>query len=184
MTDLIAGVVGGIVNTRAAILAMTPTAGVVAYATDTGEMLMADGTDWRAAPLELDALSTTPDMGVESVNDRSGYYRDTITDKALANCQLGGNANATEGALRTTASGVFQIYLNGTWNDVVINFVLREDASGAYELEHAPIGFEYYYELMSGNSDELGLDGRPLIQQYVASMGPYQPNITIDGGSF
>ena len=92
-------------------------------------------------------------------------------------------ADAAEGAIRTS-NGYFQVYLNSVWNDVVINFRLREDSSGGYELEHKPIGFTEWIEIMSGNSETIGLDGRPIIQQYTTSMGAYQPDLVLDGGSF
>ena len=76
------------------------------------------------------------------------------------------------------------MYLNSVWNDVVINFVFREDSTGAYELEHQPIGLVLYYEIMSGNSDLIGIDGRPMLQQYGASMDAYQMDLQIDGGTF
>ncbi len=178
-----------IVETKAGILAQSPSAGKLAYATDTLEFYLYDGTNWKVMPLELETETATPDMGAYNqeglgVSDKAGYYDTDITDKKLHNVTLLENANATEGSIRTTTSGVFQVYLNGVWNNVVINFVLREDSSGAYELEHAPVGFTYYYEVMSGNSDNLGLDGYPIIQQYTANMGCYGPTLELSGGTF
>lgn len=178
------------VSTRSVILASTPSeAGQLAYATDSEEFFVYNGSSWQVAPLELKAVTSTLDMGAFNqdglgVSDRSGYYHDTITDKNLSNIRILENARDEEGAIRTTTSGIFQVYLNGVWNDVVINFVLREDASGSYELEHAPVGFNWHYEVMSGNSDTLGIDGKPIVQQYTSSMGAYQTNLQIDGGVF
>lgn len=171
-------------DTKANILASTATLGKISYATDTYEFYLADGTNWRVAPLELSIETSTPDMGYTQTSDKQGYYSDAITDKKLSNVTILENANTTEGSIRTTVSGVFQIYLNSRWNNVVVNFVLREDSNGAFELEHAPVGFNWYYEVMSGNSDTIGIDGKPVVQQYASSMGAYQVNIQIDGGSF
>ena len=176
-------------DTRANILAATPTIKQLAYATDTGEFLFYDGTGWYAFSIEPSAENSTPDMGAYNptglgISDKAGYYHEAITDKDITNSRILGNEREEEGAVRTTTGGTFQVYLNGVWNDVVINFVMREDSDGTYELEHAPIGYTYYYEVMSGNSDELGLDGKPIFQQYVTSMGCYQPDVQIDGGSF
>jgi len=179
-----------LVNTRANILATTPAqSGVLAYTTDTAEFFLYDGTNWRVAPLELKTENETPDMGAHTTDqlepsDRAGYYDDAITDKALSNVRILESAVEEEGAIRTTTGGLFQVYLNGVWNDVVVNFRLREDSEGSYELEHRPIGFDLWYEVMSGNSDQLGLDGRPLVTQYSASMGAYQRDLVIDGGTF
>jgi len=178
------------VSTRSVILASTPSeAGQLAYANDSNQFFVYNGSSWQVAPLELKAVTSTLDMGAFNqdglgVSDRSGYYHDTITDKILNNIRILENDRDEEGAIRTTTNGIFQVYLNGIWNDVVINFILREDSSGSYEFEHAPVGFDLYYELMSGNSDITGVDGKPVVQQYTTSMGAYQVNLQIDGGTF
>jgi hypothetical protein len=184
-----------LLGTKAVILATAHSAGKLAYATDTLEFYLYDGTNWKVMPLELETETSTPDMGVYNqenstgvagfgVSDRAGYYEDALTDKDITNSRILGNSRAEEGAVRTTSGGVFQVYLNSTWNDVVINFVLREDANGTYELEHAPVGFDLYYEVMSGNSDALALDGRPVFHQYESDMGCYQKDLAVDGGTF
>lgn len=172
-----------IVDTKANILAMTCTGRRLAFATDTYEFFFDNGTAWYLMPFALIAEPAAPDMGVEQGSSRIGYGTDYVSDKDIVNCLLLGNARSEEGAFRT-ASGVFQIYLNGVWNDVVINFRFREHSAGAYELEHMPIGYTEWYEVMSGNSNSLGLNGYPLIQQYTASMGPYPVPLEIDGGAF
>lgn len=177
------------VATLATILATTPTVTTLAYATDTSEFLLYDGTNWKVMPIELETEAAAPDIGAHEVvglgkSDKAGYYKDAITDKSLSNIRILGNVRTEEGAIRTTASGIFQVYLNGVWNTVVINFVFREDSTGKYELEHIPVGFSWYYEIMSGNSNEVGLDGYPIIQQYTANMGVYGPLLIIDGGVF
>jgi hypothetical protein len=175
-----------IVDTKATILASTPTNAKIGLATDTDEMYLYDTNDdeWKVASLELKAEGANPDMGYTQENDKLGYHSDAITDKVLSWVKLGSGAEDEEGALRQV-DGIFQIYLNGAWNDVVINFVFREDSSGGYELEHQPVGFEWYYEVMSGNSgDYFDLNGLPVVQQYTTSMGCYQPKLQIDGGTF
>jgi hypothetical protein len=113
-----------------------------------------------------------------------GIDKDTITDKTLYNTAILGNANTTTGSIRTT-SGTFQIYLNGKWNTVVINFVFVEDSNFGYALEHQPVGFNNYIEIMTGNSvNNLDLNGVPLTQGYVTSMGAYAVAPTLDGGVF
>lgn len=123
------------------------------------------------------------DMGIEQANDNRGYGDDYVTDKLLAYCKIGGYASEEEGSVRNNA-GTFQIYLNGAWEDVVTNFRFREDVNGNYELEHKPVGFDMWLEVASGNSDELGLNGLPLVQNYSISMGAYPAQLQIDGGTF
>jgi hypothetical protein len=187
---LLAAIVTGVADTRANILARssdpTPT---FALATDTRELLVWDGTNWNALPLEVNVELQAPDMGAHSpdglgASDRAGYYDDAITDKTLHNVRLLYSVLEEEGSIRTTPDGVLQVYLNGVWNDVVINFRLREDPDGNYEFEHMPIGFTEWIEILSGNSDTLGLNGLPIIQQYRGSMGAYPVPLQIDGGEF
>lgn len=124
-----------------------------------------------------------PDIGVEQTSDKRGYGLDYVTDKLISNCTIGSNSDEVEGSIRTN-SGYYQIYLNGVWNDIVINFRFREDSSGGYELEHKPVELELWYEVMSGNSDIIGIDGKPIFQQYTTNMGAYQSDLIISGGSF
>lgn len=125
------------------------------------------------------------DMGYiqnSSIDGISPYY---ITDKNLSNVRILENSLTQEGAVRTTTSGLFQIYLNGKWNTVVINFSLREDSTYGYTFEHQPVGFSNFIEIMSGNSsNNLGLNGLPITQGYSTSMGAFPVSPIIDGGSF
>jgi|WetSurMetagenome_2_1015567.scaffolds.fasta_scaffold15037_3 hypothetical protein len=172
------------VDTKANILALTATAGLIAYATDVNRFYYANGTSWYEAPIALKARSANPNMGIDQDNPLSGYSDVTITDKSIYNSRILGNANATEGSIRTTTTGYFQIYLNGVWNTVVINFVLRENATNSYVFEHQPIGFTEWIEIMSGNGRTLGLNGLPLVSQYQASMGAYGVPLQLDCGVF
>lgn len=190
--DLMTGALKGYitVDILSNILALTPTGNQLAYASDTSEFYLYTGSVWKVAPLELSTRSATPDMGAytqtqgQGISDPQGYYDTAITDKLLHNCAIKSNGDAIEGSVRTTTTGYFQIYLNARWNTVVINFVFREDSTGTHELEHQPVGFNFYYEIMSGNSDALGIDGKPIIQQYSADMGAFQSDLVIDFGTF
>ena len=134
-----------------------------------------------------DALTdgANPDMGSATDSNFAGYYSDVVTDKRLSNVLIGSNARTEEGAVRTTTAGLFQIYLVGQWNDVVVNFVLRENGTYGYTFEHQPVAGGYYIEVMSGNStNDAGLNGLPIVQGYSVSMGAYPASPIIDGGSF
>ena len=156
---------------------------------ETSEMVW-DDTNKRLKPKNLLVTETfqnynpdLTDIGVEQINDVRGYGVDYISKKLLSRVQVGTVADEVEGAIRNNA-GVFQIYLNEVWNDIVINFRFREDDSGAYELEHKPVGFDFWIEVNSGNSNALDLNGLPIIQQYKTSIGAYQVPLQIDGGTF
>ena len=172
-----------IVKTKAEILALSAGKGRLAYATDTSEFYIYDGSNWQVAPLELQTESSNPDIGYAQNSDKMGYGSDYITDKTLTYVKIGAGAKIEEGAIRVV-NGAFQIYLNGTWNDIVLGFRFREDDNGYYELEHKPIGFTEWIEIFSGNSESVGLNGRPIVQQYSASIGTYPPPLQINGGTF
>lgn len=170
-------------DTRSNILASSPALRTVALSSDTLEMFVWNGSAWYVAPLELIEQGNTADMGLTPpmvANDRAGYSATYITDKTIYNSAIGGNNNTDEGGIRVSSS-TYQAYLNGVWNDIVLGFRFREDENGAYELEHRPIGFDWWIEVMSGNSDDLGLNGLPLAQQYSVSMGAYPVHQQIQG---
>lgn len=163
------------IDTRANLLASTPAQTTAAFASDTLEPMLWSGSAWYVAPLELIAQANAVDRGLQPpmvANDRAGYTAAYITDKTICNSAIGGNANTAEGSIRVS-SGEMQVYLTGEWKTAVTGFRFREDSAGYYELEHKPVGFTWWLEVMSGNSDGLGLNGLPLAQQYQVSMGAY-----------
>lgn len=123
------------------------------------------------------------DIGQVQTSDLRGYGNNYVSEKTLAYVRLSSAAFDEEGAVRIK-NNVFQTYMDGAWQDVVTNFRFREDENGEYELEHKPIGFEWWIEVNSGNSDNLGLNGLPIVQNYKVSMGAYPVPLEIDGGTF
>ena len=174
-----------LVTTLHSIVSAAPTQGTIAFATDVGRFLIADGTNWKEASPLLSTRGSGEDIGVEKHSSLDGYASDYITDKDLHNVVLKYSVTEEEGSIRTNA-GTFQVYLNSQWNDVVINFVLQEDSSEWYALEHKPVvpGAAKWSILYSGNSHETGIDGLPLVQQYIASMGAQQVPLIVKGRSF
>lgn len=164
-------------DTKANILASTPTAGTMAFSTDTFEFYIANGTGWMKQDFALVPESANPDMGYVQTSSKIGYRPTYLTNKVIENSSVGYSnfvGTPPTGAIRITSTGYFQIYLNGVWNNVVINFVFRENSSYGYTFEHQPIGFTQYIEIMSGNSlANVGLNGLPITQNYLTSMGPY-----------
>jgi hypothetical protein len=184
---LLAAIVTGVADTRANILARssdpTPT---FALATDTREVLVWDGTNWNALPLEVNIESQAPDMGayvpggLAPITDKSGYYPTFITDKDFYNIAIKGSARTVIGGLRidtTQDPDTFEIYLRGVWQDIMYDFTFEND-----ELEHAPVGETI--DVWSGNSNLLGLNGLPIVQEYQVSMGAFPAKKIISGGTF
>lgn len=177
------------IDTRANVLASSPSVPTVAFCTDTLEFALWTGSAWYVAPLELDAENTTPDMGAYNsdglgVSDRQGYYSNVITDKVLHHVVIGWNDRAEAGAVRVSGSEL-QVYLSSAWNTIVTGFRFQQDSSSQVgELEFRPSGYANYYGVMNGNGNDLDYNGLPLVQQYQASMGVYAAKVVVDGGVF
>jgi len=93
----------------------------------------------------------------------------------------GSNGTPVSGSIRQTVN-TLQAYLNGVWNTIVTGFRFREDSGAGYVLEHQPVGFNDWLELDTGNSIEnRGLNGLPIVQQYLVSPGAF-PYPVIDSG--
>lgn len=180
------------VGTKAAIQATTPTAGTLGFSTDTLEFWIYSGA-WYKVVMPLVVDSPNPDMGYVDTSPRTGYSATVITDKVLNNVRVLSNALTAQGAIRSVIASaslleVFQVYLNGGWRDIVQGVTMRELFANYYALEHNPAGnvLNDYINVFSGNGNLLGLNGRPVIQQYRISMGAY-PSLyqtVIDGGTF
>lgn len=169
-------------GTEATILALTPIAGSIAWATDLKQFMMADGTNWYVNSGYMDINLQAPDMGHKQDSNRSGYHKDYITDKRISNSSFGSNAATVAGGVRYNATLLkLQGYLNSAWETIVSNLLLVEVAG---VLEHTPIGYTNRIAVFSGNSDNLGLNGLPIIQGYKTSMGAYPVKAQIDGGTF
>jgi hypothetical protein len=126
---------------------------------------------------------SSPDIGLKQDNDLRGYGNDYISNKTIAYSRISSAAFDEEGAIRIK-DNVFQTYIGSEWQDVPTGFRFRQDSNGNYEFEHKPTGFDLWIEVSSGNSDILGLNRLPLVQQYAVSMGAYPVPLQLDGGTF
>jgi len=175
-----------IVETKANILAKTPAAGRMAYATDTLEFYLYDGTNWKVMPLELKTEAAAPDMGVHiggglsPTSDKQGYYEEFITDKDFYNITIKGSARTAVGGLRidtTQDPDLFEVYLRDAWQTIIYDLTTEDG-----DFRHSPVGEEIY--VWRGDSVLLGLNDQPIVQEYNASMGAYPPYRILDGGDF
>lgn len=177
------------IDTRANILASTPSDPSLALSSDTLELFVFNGSVWYVSPLEFDVENTTPDIGAFNsdglgVSDRQGYYSNVITDKVIHHTVIGHNDRTETGAIRVSGSEL-QVYLSGVWNAIVTGFRFIQDSTTLVgELEFRPSGYSNYYSVMTGNSNDTDYNGLPVIQQYTGSMGVYSAKLVIDGGSF
>lgn len=177
-----------LVDSREDLEAIDPAVNRVAFSSDYQYIYIYTDGYWYQGTSPFTKIDTSvegnPDMGVEQNSSPIGVYKDMTTWHALANCWVvEGSGYEREGVIRKY-NGEFQIYLNSQWNSIVINFRFREDSTGGYELEHNPVGLDYWYQVATGNSDELGLDGKPMFIQYDCDMGCENSDLVLYGGDF
>ena len=73
--------------------------------------------------------------------------------------------------LRTTDVGgqrQLQFYTDSAWRAVLTGIRLREDDS---VLEFQPFGSDFWIEAHTGNSNDKGANGRPVVQAYELDIG-------------
>ena len=154
--------------------------GEMAYATDTNEFFIFNGTQWQKIPFVLVSDSSNPDMGKIQTSSRIGLGTDYITDKSLLNCYIGSNTLTDNGAIRVNVENdpdTLEIYLRGVWNTILYDFTT------AYgDLRHTPL--THQIDVWSGDSSGLAPNGRPFINEYKISMGGNPPPQTINCGEF
>lgn len=177
-----------VVSTKASILARsTDAAGTLAYSTDTYEFYVYTGSSWYKVPFALVPQSANPDMGYFQdsspigifvpIGDFFGY----ISGYEFVNGRIGFDGYTGDGGLRFR-SGYLQVYANSTWNNVVIGFTFQELSGYGCALTHQPTSFSFPIEVMSGNSiTNLGLNGLPITQGYIADMGVYPGYQSVGG---
>lgn len=174
---------GTTVDTRANILAASPSSGDSYYASDTDEFFVYDGTDLRVAPIEFEQEDGDADIGLQypfTRNDKAGYTDSYITDKDVYNVAIKGNARTETGGLRidtTQDPDTFEIYLRSAWQTILYDLTVESN-----EFNHTPLN--ELIRVWSGHSAQLGLNGFPVVQEYQTDMGAFPAPPVIDGGSF
>lgn len=177
-----------IVDTEANILATNEAAGVTAYSTDTLFYFISLGsTTWVRSAFPMIVEPANPDMGVYQDSSRIGYGTNYIDSKALTRVTVGYEGMSSAGGLRITGASpnqYFQCFINGVWVNFVTGFTLRENAMTGI-MEHYPTGKTVWLSVAQEDSlDLLGLNGLPIVQGGVVSMGAYPVHQVLNGGTF
>lgn len=170
-----------LIDTKENILAKSPSKIRTAFATDTSEFFISDGTNWKVAPLKLSTETSAPDIGYTQDNDKLGYGSDYIDGKKATDFGIGDYTSTTlyEGAIKadnSTDPPTFEIYLRGKWNKIFYDFQMT---SG--DLEHIPE--TYVIDVRSGNSNATGINGVPIVQEYSVDIGAYPYPTVVNGGT-
>lgn len=177
-------------DTVANILLSSPASPAVAYATDLGVLLVADGTTWQIDSSYFVPQTANNDLGYIFSN-RIGYGKDYITDKKLANCSVGfGSGSPVDGELRhglAILDGIttqtFQIFQNNEWETIAANVALRDvETAENRALEHYPLN--NWIQAFSGDSEMVGLNLLPTVQGYQVDLGAYPAPQQLNGGTF
>ena len=158
-----------IIDTRANVLAETPDAGTIAFATDVSRFYIYDGSNWKGARLSFGTPSTGVDMGAFPYEDDSGYGEVNLSNKRLHNIILSyfdESAMIIENGAIRYSSGFLQIYVDGFWLNV-------------YPLT----AFEYADRMLwSDDWQEYDLYGKNIIHGNKIDMGVFASDHLIDGG--
>lgn len=141
--------------------------GEMAYSTDTNEFFIFSGTAWQKIPFVLVPDAVNPDMGAIQTSSRIGMGTDYISDKSLLNCYIGSNTLTNNGAIKVNTAvtpNTLEIYLRGVWNTIIYDFTVANN-----DLRHTPINEQI--DVWSGDSELLGMNDRPIVNEYKVSMG-------------
>jgi hypothetical protein len=185
ITSAASGSSGGVTeDTLANILALTPTAGKQAYATDWGVLLIADGSEWNVDSSWFTPITDSSDMGWQAYNNRLGYGKKYISDQVIVNCTIGYGTASNPGQLQfSIANNVLQIYNNGIWQPIPIDVELRENQNQfGYALELKPLN--NWIKVFNGDSELLSLNGLAVTRGYHVDMGAYAAPQLVNGGTF
>ena len=172
--------VPAVVGTKRDILESTPSNPLVGLSSDTQEMFFWDGSGWHVASIALSNETSAPDQGWTQDNDKRGYGEDYIDGKKATTFGVGQFVgNPYNGAFKldqSTNPMSLQIYARGKWNKIFYDLQMING-----DLEHIPI--TYTIDVRSGNSNEVGLNGLPIVREYEVDQGAYPSRVIIDGGT-
>lgn len=179
---------GATLDTRTDIIGLANNSGAIYYATDENRLWIDDGTTkYKSSVKFWEDTQTAPNMG--HISSRNRYFGEdyatdiTVANSRLVGCTIASSDNSVETTLRVSDSGELQIYLNGEWRTILSGISIVSDSSESKELEFSPIGSPYVIDVHTGDSDQLGLNGRPLVQGYRVTMGAYPAKEIISGGT-
>lgn len=152
----------------------TNTSGENSFTTDTKEEYIEDGTDFwlHQLPLIKDRTGSNGNPGPYDGQPRN-YHPDFISgvnvyNSKLVNVRLGpADVNPQSFQLKgATANSLeeAQIYLNGDWRTFLTGVRLRQDSNT--QLEYNIDGTDIWVDITDGNSNNTGIDGRPVIQDW------------------
>lgn len=170
------------VDTKANILALTPSSPTLALASsDVGgetlrEILFWDGIKWYETSIPVS--DTGYPVGAMLNNDQKGYHKDYIDGKFITNMMLGNSSRETYLSFRVNTANnppTLELYYDDRWNRFLV-FEIEDDD----KLKHKYL--DTTYNVWSGDSTKLGINGLPLTNQYQTTVGACGTYVKINGG--
>lgn len=184
--DLVNTASGGSItpDTRANLLASSPTSSGFVTATDTKEGLYydAENTQWYEVSLPLVTSDADPTPGSGQYNDKNGYGEWWIDGKRITNLVIGAynKENPPEGAVRIrheVTPKKIEFFLQGVWQDSLydIKMITSPETSFVHTPQNTQIEIRY------GDSLKVGLNNNPIISNYQVTPGAYPPRKILNG---
>lgn len=166
-------------------IVINPLTGNIEYVTSNSDELTEGSTNLFNQITDEEGRASIHDsvmyQGQIQNHNAYGYYTDKIVEKLLHRLVLGWSNGTDAGGMRFT-NDTPQIYVSG-WKDIL--YGINIDAENNNILNFNPLDTIFHIDTHSGDSEEVGLNGRPLVQSYVnVYQGPYPPTESIYGGSF
>lgn len=111
------------IDTRVNILKSSPAVVGAAYASDTDEFFVWDGSTWHNSPIEFGWMVWTDDMGALPFTRDWGYRQIDLANKVLHNVRFGdfvaGNIDLRDGAVRQNFdTGLLQVRHEDIWKNI------------------------------------------------------------------
>jgi len=180
---------GQFLGTRAEIFALVaPKDGLEAFATDTEESFIYYN-GWQQESTLFKERTGAIDAGAVQNSNLSGYGKNYVSQKHLANITIGGNQETKEGGFRsifsqTLQKRIIQSYLNGAWQTALTGVnIVADNSETPPDIESTDFA-PYSISLITGNSDVKDIDGIPMVQNMKIDAGAVQSPIEINGGIF
>lgn len=156
-----------LVDTRANILAFSPSSGTIAYATDDKQLYCYDGAQWEKTQIRLQEVKTGTSIGVYDDDWGDGFLPGVLTHQKLIGPVIESTSReAATGMLRMTVaidpSRVLQVYQGGEWKSIrALNQVEIDNIALWSLLDHRNVD-QYGVPIIHGGTIDIGAFSIPM----------------------
>ena len=156
-----------LVDTRANILATSPSAGSIGLATNDKQAYIYDGTSWQRTQVRLQEVKTGTSIGVYDDDWGDGFLPGVLTHQKLIGPVIESTSReAATGMLRMTVaidpSRVLQVYQGGEWKSLrALNQAQIDDIALWSLLDHRNVD-QYGVPIIHGGTKDIGAFSIPM----------------------